>query len=255
MNANIFWLGWALTKRELAQRYRGTFLGILWPILYGLLFLTIFAFVFSVLLKVRWAGGDVKMGAIMIFCGLVPYLFLAETLGRSPTLVAGAKGMVRSAGFPVPIIAVVAVNGVFVILLLNIVLLLGFAFIQGTARPVSILIYLALLIPLYLLGLAIVWFIGALAVFFRDLTQIAPILAQVLMFMAPVFYPLSIVPDQFAPIFALNPLTYFAVAFRDGLSGSFDGSAWMTVTTIFAALAALAAWFFQRLRPAFGDVL
>lgn len=250
------WLIWELTKRELTQRYRGTILGILWPVLYAVMFLSVFAFVFSVLLKVRW-GGDpsVRSGTLMIFCGLVPYLFLAEIIGRGPSLVLSAQGLVKRVRFPVHLIPVVAVNGTMLITLVNTVLLFTFAIFTASAPLIALPILLALLVPLYLLALALAWLFSSATVFFRDLTQMSPILAQLMMFLAPIFYPRDIVPDAYAPIMALNPLTYFVVAFRDALSGGFDSGAYVLALFGYALFAALAFIFFTRLRPAFGDVL
>jgi lipopolysaccharide transport system permease protein len=64
------WLTWEMSKCEITQRYRGTLLGLLWPILYGVLLLAVFSFVFIRLLAVRWNRGDTTsstFGTLMIF--------------------------------------------------------------------------------------------------------------------------------------------------------------------------------------------
>src|SRR5512147_1304984 len=100
---HLWRLAWDLTKRDLAQRYRGTVLGALWPFLYSGLLLILFTFVFSVILKIRWsAGADTRPshGALSIFAGMVPYLLIAEVLTRAPTCISGVPNFVKKVRFP-----------------------------------------------------------------------------------------------------------------------------------------------------------
>lgn len=253
------WLIWELTRREVSQRYKGTFLGILWPVLYSILFLSVFSFVFSFMLKIRWASGgsdaDMTHATLMIFCGMVPYLFMAEVMGRSPVFMLTAQNLVKKVRFPIHLIPVVNVNAAMLIALVNVVLLLAFAFATGGAVPIAIVYVALILIPLYLFALGLGWLFSAVAVFFRDLAQIAPVVVQILMFMAPVFYPASAVPEEFRAFFVLNPLTYFVEAFRAALEGQFSISGWLTVTMLHGGFAVLGRFVFDRLRPAFGDLL
>lgn len=251
------WLTWELTKREVAQRYRGTFLGILWPVLYAGLFLAIFSFVFTVVLRVRWGqdGQGMATGSLMIFCGMVPYLFVAEVMGRSPSVMLASANLVKRVRFPVHLIPVVSINAALIIAAINLTLLLAFAFAVGEAAASAALFLPLILVPLYLFALGIGWFFSSVAVFFRDLGQIAPVLVQVMMFMAPVFYPASIIPPDFLPFFGLNPLTYFVEAFRSALAGDFDVALWLQMIALHGGVAALGGFVFHRLRPAFGDLL
>ncbi len=236
------------------QRYKGTFLGILWPVLYSLLFLAIFSYVFTVVLSVRW-GADTGSGALMIFCGLVPHLFISEVMGRSPVVILGAANFVKKVRFPIALLPVVAVNSAFIICLINIVLLLVFGFLSQQASVSTIAILALIVIPLYLFAMSVGWVLSAVGVYFRDISQISPVVVQLMMFMAPVFYPIQNIPENMRAVFYLNPLTYFVEAFRAALAGNFDVQAWALVTAMYAAFAVVAAIVFRRLRPAFGDLL
>jgi lipopolysaccharide transport system permease protein len=253
------WLIWELTKRELSQRYRGTLLGAFWPVLYAGLFLGIFSFVFTFVLRVRWASpgeqANLSTAALMIFCGMVPYVYLAEILGRSPTLVLNAPNLVKRVRFPIHVIPIVNANVGLFVCLINTALLLGFGLGTSRASPWAVAIMPLLLVPLYLFGLGISWLLSSITVFFRDVAQIAPVIVQVMMFMAPVFYPRSAIPPQFEPFFAMNPLTYFVDAFRAALDGGFDLRLWLLMVLVHAAIAGLGRAIFQRLQPAFGDLL
>src|SRR4051794_44919 len=111
------WLGLVLTRRELSQRYRGTILGTFWPFLYAGLLLAMFTFVFSFILKVRWSLGEEARpneGALMIFAGLVPYLFIAEVLTRSSTCITSVPNFVKKIRFPLSLLPIVVVNSALV---------------------------------------------------------------------------------------------------------------------------------------------
>jgi lipopolysaccharide transport system permease protein len=253
------WLIWELTKREIAQRYRGTLLGMIWPVLYASLFLAVFLFVFTVVLRVRWVqgGGEQKMatGALMIFAGTVPYFFVAEVMGRGSEIMYGSANLVKRVRFPLHLIPVVTVNAALAVAAINMVLLLGFGLAIGEAHPSAALFLPLILLPLYTFALGLAWLLSASAVFFRDLGQIAPVLAQVMMFMAPVFYPRTIIPSDYQYVIELNPLTYFVDAFRSALGGDFDGLGWLRAMLLESCFAAFGSFIFIRLRPAFGDIL
>nr|WP_247749276.1 ABC transporter permease [Rhizobium sp. L245/93] len=249
-----FWLVFDLTQREFSQRYKGTFLGVLWPIVYSLLFLAIFSFIFTVVLSVRW-GSAPGNGALMIFCGLVPHLFISEVMSRSPTVIHGATNLVKKVRFPVRLIPVVSVNAAFILCIINLILLIFFGIIKQQITIYSLVILPAIMLPLYLFAVGLGWFLSALGVFFRDISQIAPVAVQLMMFLAPVFYPLQNIPEKVRPIFLLNPLTYFIEALRNGLDGHISWSTWAAVTLFYACFALTGAFVFRRLRPAFGDLL
>lgn len=191
----------------------------------------------------------------MIFCGLVPHLFISEVVGRSPMVILGAANFVKKVRFPIEFLPVVAVNSAFIICLINVALLMLFGFATGQATALSVPIMIMLLIPLYLFVISVSWIMSALGVYFRDISQIAPVVVQLMMFMAPVFYPMSNIPETIRHIFYINPLTYFVEAFREALSGVFDWKIWLIVTVLYGILALVSSFVFRRLRPAFGDLL
>ncbi|MGC0389256.1 ABC transporter permease [Bradyrhizobium sp. USDA 241] len=254
------WLGFVLTRRELSQRYRGTVLGPLWPFLYAGLLLAMFTFVFSLVLKVRWSPADEvrpNEGALMIFAGLVPYLFIAEVLTRSATCITGVPNFVKKIRFPLALLPMVVVNSALVLAAINALILVGAVGLIWHAVPGTVLMLPMLFVPLAALGLGLAFLFGVLGVFFRDLAQVSPLLAQLAMFLAPVCYPTSAVPPAFATIIELNPITWFVTAFRnlvlDGLALPIGDWAVHSLACLVFALAAFA--FFQRTRRSFADLL
>ena len=254
------WLGWVLTRRDLSQRYRGTVLGVLWPFLYAGLMLALFTFVFSIVLKVRWSiGADARPseGALMIFTGMVPYLFIAEVLTRSATCITGVPNFVKKVRFPLPLLPVVVVNSALVITAINVLILIIAIGVLWREVPVTVLMLPLLFLPLAAFGLGLAFLFGALGVFFRDLAQVSPLLAQLAMFLAPVVYPVSAVPPAFAAVISLNPITWFVNEFRNVLleGRAFPISDWFVHSFLCVAFALLSFAFFQRTRRSFADLL
>ncbi|TYL85915.1 ABC transporter permease [Bradyrhizobium cytisi] len=254
------WLGFMLTQRDLAQRYRGTVLGLLWPFLYSGLLLSMFTFVFSLVLNVRWSAGTEgrpNEGALMIFAGLVPYLFVAEVLTRSATCITSAANFVKKVRFPLSLLPIVVVNSALVLAAINALILVAAVGLLWGVVPPTVLILPLIFMPLAALGLGVAFLFATLGVFFRDLSQLAPLLAQLLMFFAPVCYPASAVPPAFATVLELNPLTWFVTAFRNVVLDAevMAPGEWVSHSTgcVLFALATFAL--FQRTRRSFADLL
>lgn len=254
------WLGLLLTRREVSQRYRGTILGAMWPFLYAGMLLAMFTFVFSMVLKVRWSLGEdgrPSEGALMIFAGLVPYLFIAEVLTRSTTCITAVPNFVKKIRFPLALLPGVVVSSAAVIGAINALILVAGVGLIWKMVPGTVLMLPFIFIPLLLFALGVAFLFSALGVFFRDLSQFSPLLAQLVMFLAPICYPASAVPPAFAAAIKLNPLTWFATAFRSlVLEGRAVPIGDWTIHTFGFFLFALAAFaFFHRTRRSFADLL
>lgn len=256
------WIIWQLSKREVLQRYRGTLLGMMWPFVYSLVNLALYTFVFSVVLRIRWPafgeGADhPAMGALILFCGLVPYQFLAEAFSRGPFCILNVPNFVKKVRFPLHILPIVMMNAALFLSLINAALLVGASVLLLHSAPATLVQLPLLYVTMYVLGLGIGWLFAALGVFFRDLAQIMPMLLQILMFASPIFYPVESVPLQFAILIRANPLTYFVEAFRSAvLQGQWlDWSRWMAMAVACAVVSLLGWVVFQRTRSAFADVL
>jgi lipopolysaccharide transport system permease protein len=258
--AQYGWLWASLTQRDLAQRYRGTALGALWPFLYAGLLLAVFTLVFSVVLKVRWSvGTDVRPheGALMIFAGLVPYLFLAEVLTRAPGCVAAVPNFVKKVRFPLALLPIVVVSSALALAIVNSLILLCATLLLWGGLPATALLLPLLFLPLALFAVGLAFLLSALGVFFRDLAQATPLVAQLALFLAPICYPASIIPPAFETAIAWNPLTWFVGAFRDlALDDRLPHATDWAIQTIGWLLFALVGFgFFLRTRRMFADLI
>lgn len=201
----------ALSWRDIALRYRGAFLGVLWPVLTPLLMLAVYTLVFGVVFATRWPGrvgeGGIGLFALMLLSGLLLQGLLAEVLTRAPLLVVSQPNYVKKVVFPLEVLAWVsllsslfhAVAGLLLLVLVNGIWGTGFAWPQ-LLLPLVLLPFCLLLMGLNLL-------FAGLGVFVRDLAQIMGSLVTLMMFLGPIFYPRSAMPEAMRPWLALNPIT------------------------------------------------
>lgn len=247
-----------MVRREVLGRYRGSHFGAAWSLVSPLLLLSVFTFAFHELLGARWPGVEGRAGfAMMVFAGMVLHGMLAETLVKSPLAVAGQPNFVKKLVFPLTVLPLVTVGGALVHAGVAMCVLVLACLLLGPAPHWTGLLVPLVLVPYVVLLCGIAWILAALGVYVRDIAQLGSVLATAMLFLSPVFYPLSSVPPAYAGIVALNPLT-FAVESTRGLL--FDGrlpDPALAGGHVLAAVvvAVLGLVLFRRLRPGFGDVL
>ncbi len=197
-----------LAWREIVQRYRGSVFGLLWSLFHPLLMLAVFTFVFGRVLPTR-SGLDVidtPAFGLTLFAGLVVFWLISECLTRAPRLLLENPSFVKRVVFPVEILPwVVVLTAVFHTTVSTIVLLCATWFVQGSL-PFSIVMLPFVLAPVAIFGLGALWFFAALGVYIRDIQQMMPIFLTALMFLTPIFYPSSALPDAIRSVLMLNPL-------------------------------------------------
>lgn len=250
-----------LTMREITQRYRGTYLGVLWSFLTPLLMLLIYTFVFSIVLQAKWGNNHLQQGlsqfALTLFAGLVPFTILSEVLSQAPTLIVHIPNYVKKVVFPLELFPVVALGAAVVNSLMSlVVLLIAVALCLGVVSPMLILLPLAYL-PLILLCLGLGWFLASLGVYIRDIGQSIGFIVQLLFFMSPIFYPVSAVPERFQIILQLNPLTTILEGFRHILlwQNPLPWQPWAVCTALTFILALLGFTWFMKTKSGFADVM
>jgi lipopolysaccharide transport system permease protein len=248
-----------LVRREFAQRYRGSVLGVLWAFVTPLLMVMVYTFVFTVVFPTRWGAADVvETNFVVIYLvGATIHGLFAEAVGRAPTLIVAQANYVKKVVFPLEILPIVVVAGAlitatigFVIaVLLNLVLAHT---IQWTAICLPLI-----LIPYLVLLLGMVLLISALGVYLRDLGQAMSVIITLMLFLTPVFYPITAVPERFRTYLYLNPLTFVVEQAREVmLFGRLPN--WSTLA-VYTLCSLAFCWFglfvFQRARGGFADVL
>jgi len=248
-----------LTKREIALRYRGSALGLLWSFITPLVMLTIYTFIFSVVFKSRWGtSGDSKVNfAIVLFAGLIVYNIVSECIIRAPSLIVGNSNYVKKVVFPLEILPTVALGSALFHGFVSLVVLLAAQLVFLQRMPWTILLFPVLLLPLMLSVAGLLWLLSALGVFLRDIGQVTSILTTLLMFLSPLFYPASAVPDRYRFWLQLNPLTFIIEQSRNVLifGNVPDWSGLVVALVVSTSISAFGFWWFQRTRRGFADVI
>lgn len=251
-----------MTKREIVGRYKGSVMGLLWSFLNPIFMLLVYTFFFSVVFKARWGSGDGGeeskiQFAVVLFVGLIVHGLFAEVLNRAPSLIASNVNYVKKVIFPLEILPVVSLStALFHALVSLIVLMVTFAAFNHYLHWTVIFVPLVFL-PLVIITLGFAWILAALGVFLRDVGPTIGIFTMVLMYLSPVFFPITAMPEQYRPIIMANPLTFIIEQAREVLIWGHLPD-WMGIG-IYTLVATIIAWlgfiWFQKTRKGFADVL
>lgn len=255
------WLIFSLIRRDIASRYRGSVAGIAWSFLTPLIMLLIYTFVFSVVLKARWNTGvaveDNASFALILFVGLIVHGFLSEVIGRSTTLISGNPSYVKKIVFPLEIMTFVTIGSVLFHTLVSFFVFLMVALVITGGLSWTFFYLPLVMLPLIIMCLGFSWILSALGVYLRDISQLTAMVSTMLLFLSPVFYPVSALPGKFQTVVYINPLSYFIEESRNVLifGNAPDFIKLSIYFLVSIACAQLGYLFFRKLKKGFADVL
>ncbi|OAB37727.1 sugar ABC transporter permease [Paenibacillus macquariensis subsp. defensor] len=248
-----------LVKRDISQRYKGSYLGIVWSFVTPLCMLAIYTFFFGFVFNNRWgaSASDNKFEfALVLFCGLIVFNFVSEVLTKSPNLMISNTNLVKKVVFPLEVLSVVLMRSAFVHTLISIaILVIGLIFIGSIHWTIIFMPIVILPIILFTTGLS--WFLSSLGVYVRDISQLIGLVMQALMFLSPIFYPISIIPANLRILYYFNPLTYVVEDMRRILMWGQVPDWKFTALGIFLGSVVFVlgfAWF-RKTKGGFADVL
>jgi lipopolysaccharide transport system permease protein len=248
----------SFAKRELLGRYKGSVLGLAWAVLTPAVMIAIFTFVFSGIFGARFGAGDSHWDyALYLFCGLLPWTMFQESVQQSANTILTHSNLVKRVVFPLetlPAAQVLAAlgNQLFATIALMIATIVVRQRLELTALWLPVL-----LIPQLLFALGAAWLIGSLGVYLRDITQGVTLLLMAWMYLTPIIYPESIVPERFRTFTSINPFTPLVRSYRRiFLEGSAPGWSGLAYFSVFALIVFLFGyWWFARTRKGFADVV
>ena len=249
-----------MTKREVVGRYKGSAMGLAWSFFNPVFMLVVYTFVFSVIFKSRWGGGSEESKtqfAVVLFVGMIVHGLFAEVLNRAPGLIISNVNYVKKVVFPLEILPVIAMGVALFHSIVSVgVLLAAFALVNGYLHWTAVFTPLVLL-PLVIFTLGLAWMLASMGVFLRDVGQVIGIITTVMMFLSPVFYQVTALPEEFRPWLMANPLTFIIEQAREVLIWGHLPN-WMGLggyTLVAAAIAWAGYAWFQKTRKGFADVL
>lgn len=248
-----------LTKREIASRYRGSLLGMLWAFLHPMVMLTVYTLVFRGAFGMRWGqeGESALDFGLLLFSGLIVHALFAESIHRAPYLIVNHSNYVKKIVFPLEVLAWTSLgSALFHATISALVLIVFYGFLHHALHWTMLLVPL-LLLPLSLVTIGISWFLASAGVFVRDIGQASGPLTTVMLFLSPVFYPAAAFPEAYRVLLYANPLTFLITQAQDMLIWG-KAPSWIGIG-LYCAGSYLIAWcgllWFQKTRKAFADVL
>ena len=245
-------------RRELGNRFAGSFSGGLWAVMQPLLQLAVYSLVFVHIFKARVPGADAPGYVPFLVTALWPWTAFAEAILRSTTAIQDNAALIGKVALPREVIVVASVCASFAIHISGFVAIVVILGLTGQGVSLGMLpLSLALYVPLFALALGIALVCASIQVFVRDLIQALGQLLPLLMFGAPIFYDRTLLPERVRAWLDLNPFTFYAESFRALLlhHGSVDPvHVGMALATAILCLL-VGHWVFRRLDAHFEDFL
>jgi len=249
-----------MSRREVVGRYKGSILGLGWSFFNPVLMLAVYTFVFSVIFKARWGieGGESRVDfALVLFAGLIVHAFFAEVLNASPNMILQNTNYVKKVVFPLETLPVISAGcAIFHAFISLLVLLVSLVIVKGALNWTIIFVPIVI-VPIIFVTIGLSWILASLGTFLRDISQSIAILTTVMLFLAPIFYPLHFIPEAYHIYIMMNPLTFIIQQLREVvIFGNFPS--WGGVA-IYWVVSLIVLWigyaWFQKTRRGFADVL
>ena len=243
-----------MTWRDLKVRYKQTLLGASWAILQPFLTMVVFSIFFGNLANVPSDGVPYP---IFSYTALIPWTLFSKALHDASRSLVASSHMITKVYFPRMILPLASVLAGVVDFLIAFVVLFGLMIFYGI-YPTSNIWALPLFLLLALVtAVGVGFWLSALNVLYRDINYVLPFLTQFWMFLTPIAYPSSMVPQKFQMLYALNPMTGVVEGFRWALLGTGQTPGAMTLVSSAVALALLISgmFYFRRMERLFADMV
>ncbi len=247
-----------MAERDLRLRYAGSILGLAWVILNPLIFVTIYAAIFTFVFKGRLSPqAPVEQYALYVVAGLLPWVSFSEVAGKATQVMAEHRSLVKFVVFPIQILPLTSLYATLYSQLVGLAALLVFAAVLRGGLDLAILLLVPVLAFQILFLAGVAWLLGAVGAIFRDAKEAVSVLLMIGMFLTPIFYVDRDVPARLRLLITLNPLAHLVTLYRDALLGS--GAMHPLSLLVFAlvSIATLCAGFvvFERTRVFLSDLL
>lgn len=251
-----------LVRRDLDARYKGSVLGNLWPLMNQLSQLLIYTYVFSIVLKVKLSlkglpANDITYG-LWLFAGLLPWIAFTSGLMQASGSVVGQPNLVKKVVFPLELLPLVPIFSALIESSFGLGALIVLAAVSSKTLHVTLALLPLVWLTQLLFTAGLGYLAAGLTVFLRDIPQTLGVILNLWFYVTPIIYPASMIPEQWRElVFGLNPLAAIAEVYRDVvLVGEVrHGGEWAIALVISLVVFWCGFWCYQRLRPAFADVL
>ena len=247
-----------LTRREVTTRYRASALGLLWALVTPVVTIAIYTFIFAEIFGARFGANSSTLDyALYLYCGLLPWAAFQESAQAAANVIVGQANLVKRVVFPLETLPLAQALAAVVNQLFGTVVLICAALIIRHELHATLL-WLPVLLALQLLAmLGATWFVAALGVFLRDTAQGLALALTAWMFLTPIIYPETIVPERYQPWINANPWTALVRSYRriffEGAPPDWSGLAYFAAFALLLFI--LGYWWFAKTRRNFADVI
>jgi homopolymeric O-antigen transport system permease protein len=246
----LYFFAW----RDIKVRYKQTVMGVLWAIIQPFLTMVIFSLFFGRLASIPSDGLPYP---VFSYAALVPWTFFANALAQASNSLVINANMIKKIYFPRLALPIASVFAGVIDFVLAFVVLLGIMLYYGLVPTLNIiwLPFFALLALVTSLGVSL-W-LAAMNVQFRDVHYTIPFLTQAWLFVTPIAYPSSLLPEPWRTLYGLNPMAGVVEGFRWALLGTDTAPGKMIIISALVALTLFVsgAFYFRRMEQSFADVL
>jgi lipopolysaccharide transport system permease protein len=245
----FYFLAW----RDVKVRYQQTVLGAAWAILQPLITMVVFTILFGRLARVPSEG---EPYAIFSYAGLLAWNFFSTAVTNSSNCLVGSTNLITKVYFPRVIVPAAAVGASMVDLAIASLMLFAIMPFYGVGFHPSLIMLIPLFAVTALAAAAFGIWTSALNVKYRDIRYALPFAIQIMMFLTPVIYPVTLLPERWRWVLRLNPLSGIVEGFRDAIFGhafNWTGLGASAVGSLLLLIASI--WIFRRMEGEFADVI
>jgi len=244
----LYFLIW----RDYKVRYKQTLLGVTWALLQPVLSMIIFTLVFGNLVKVDSEGFPY---AVFVYAGLLPWTFFSASVNLAGLSLVNNQALLTKTYFPRIFVPTSGVGAALVDLAIGFAVYVPILVWYGVPVGPRALLVLPLVVLTILATLGFGYLLAALTVAYRDFRYVIPFMLQALMYMSPVVYPISIVPERFHWLLALNPMAGIIDGYRSAILGKPWNPTAIAISTASALILFLfSVYFFRRVERRFADI-
>jgi len=247
-----------MVKRDSLGKYKGSLLGVLWPMINPIGHLILYTFLFCIILKVRLGGdGSTSNFALYLMAGLLPWGAFSEAVSRSSICILEHPNYVKRVVFPLQTLPVITVLSTLVTEAMAFVILVaGVALF--THKIHATLLFLPLVcVSQLMLTTGICWFLASLGVYIRDIRHMMALALAAWMYATPIVYPATSLPANFQFLLWLNPMAGIVLDYRrvvlEGLPPDWYHYGAYTVVALSAFF--IGFKFFEKTKKSFADVM
>jgi lipopolysaccharide transport system permease protein len=252
-------LTWEMTKREISERYAGQVFGLFWTIAHPMMLMGIYVFIFAFVFKMR-IGGTRELPldyTTYLLSGLIPWMSFQEAMSKSTTVIVANANLVKQIVFPIEILPVKGVIATSVTQVISTLILIGYITFTYKSLHLTFLLIPLLFIFQALAMIGVSYILSSVGVYFRDLKDFVQVFCVAGVYLMPIFYLPSQVPQIFRPLLYLNPFSYLVWCYQDVCYfGRFERP-WVWFVFIFLSLASFYIGYrlFRKLKIMFGNVI